>query len=99
MQFKPFVFDKMNRQVPVLIEPMLRSDAESTNLPPMWQTSWTSEYLAEDRFQKYAAKVNGELIALGAYEVLENPLVVHIVYMEAHPESNPILSNWKEASK
>lgn len=99
MQFKPFVFDKMNRQVPVLIEPMLRSDTESTNLPPMWQTSWTSEYLAEDRFQKYAAKVNGELIALGAYEVLENSLVVHIVYMEAHPESNPILSNWKEASK
>lgn len=95
MQFKPFVFDKMNRQVPVLIEPMLRSDAESTNLPPVWQTSWTSEYLAEDRFQKYAAKVSGELIALGAYEVLENSLVVHIVYMEAHPESNPTLDDGK----
>ena len=32
-----------------------------------------------------------ELIALGVYDVLENSLVVHIVYMEAHPESNPTL--------
>ena len=91
MQFKPFVFDKMNRQIPVSIEPMMQSDAEVTNLPPVWQTSWTSEYLAEERFEKYAAKVGDELIALGAYEVLENSLVVHIVYMEAHPESNPTL--------
>ena len=81
----------MNRQVPVSIEPMLLSDAESTNLPPVWQTSWVSDFLAEDRLEKYAAKVNGELTALGAYEVLENSLVVHIVYMEAHPESNPTL--------
>ena len=89
MQFKPFVLDKMNRQVPVSIEPMLQLDAEFTNLPPVWQTSWTSEYLAEERFEKYAAKVGDELIALGAYEVLENSLIVHIVYMEAHPKSNP----------
>ena len=45
----------------------------------------------EGRFEKYSAKVEDELIALGAYEVLENSLVVHIVYMEAHPESNPTL--------
>ena len=91
MQFKPFVFDRMNRQIPVSIEPMLQLDAEFTDLPPVWQTSWTSEYLAEERFEKYAAKVGDDLIALGAYEVLENLLVVHIVYMEAHPESNPTL--------
>lgn len=91
MQFKPFVFDKMNRQIPVSIESMQQADAESTNLPSAWQTSWTSEYLAEERFEKYAAKVGDELIALGAYEVLESSLVVHIVYMEAHPESNPTL--------
>ena len=89
MQFKPFVFDKINRQVPVSFEPMTQIDAESTNLPLVWQTSWTSEYLAEERFEKYAAKAGDELIALGAYEVLENSLVVHIVYMEAQPESNP----------
>lgn len=93
MQFKPFVFDTMNRQVSVSIEPMLPSDAVATNLPPIWQTSWTSEFLAEERFEKYAAKVNGELIALAAYEVLQNSLIVHIVYMEAHPESNPTLDD------
>lgn len=97
MQFKPFVFNKMNRQVPVSIEPMFPSDAESTNLPPVWQTSWTSEFLDEDRFEKYAAKVNGELIALAAYEVLQNSLVVHIVYMEAHPDSNPTMDGGNPA--
>ena len=47
--------------------------------------------MAEERFEKYAAKVGNELIALGAYEVLDHALVVHIVYMEAQPESNPNL--------
>lgn len=97
MQFKPFVFDKMNQQVPVSIEPLHPSDAESTNLLPVWQTSWTSEFLAEDRFEKYAAKVNGELIASAAYEVLQNSLVVHIVYMEAHPDSNPTIDGGNPA--
>lgn len=91
MQFKPFVLDKENQQIPVFIVPMSRDDAELTNLSPMWQTSWTSEYLAEECFKKYAAKVGDELIALGAYEVLNHALVVHIVYMEAQPESNPNL--------
>ena len=31
------------------------------------------------------------MIALGAYEILENALAVHIVYLEAQPESNPTL--------
>lgn len=93
MQFKPFVLDKKNRKIPVSVEPMTQLDADSTNLPPVWQTSWTSEYLADERFAKYAAKVGNELIALGAYEILENSLVVHIIYMEAHPESNPTIDN------
>ncbi len=91
MQFKPFVFNRENMQIPVSIEPMTQLDAQTTNLLPVWQTPWTSEYLAEDRFEKYAARAGGELIALGAYEILENSLVVHIAYMEAHPESNPTL--------
>ena len=93
MQFKAFVFDKANTQIPVSIVPMAQADAESTNLPPVWQTSWTSEYLTGDRFEKYAAKAGDELIALGAYEILDNSLVVHIVYMEAQPESNPTLDD------
>ena len=93
MQFKPFVLDKANTQVPVSIVPMGQADAESTNVPPVWQTSWTSKYLTGDRFEKYAAKAGDELIALGAYEILDNSLVVHIVYMEAQPESNPTLDD------
>lgn len=91
MHFNPFVLNKANQQIPVSIVPMLQTDAESTNVPPIWQTSWTSEYLVGDRFEKYAAKAGDELIALGAYEILDNSLVVHIVYMEAQPESNPTL--------
>lgn len=97
MQFKPFVLDRMDWQVPVLTESMRRADVDTTQLPPAWQTSWTSEYLTTDRFEKYAAKANDELIALGAYEVLTHSLVVHIVYMEAHPESNPTMDGGEPA--
>ena len=93
MQFKPFVLDSANVQVPVSIHPMAQCDAALTNLPPVWQTSWTSDYLADIHFEKYAAKVGDELIALAAYEILDHSLVVHIVYMEAQPGSNPNLHN------
>ena len=91
MQFRPFVYDAMNRQVPVAIEPMTPQDAALTDREPLWQTSWASEYLANEDYEKYAARVGDELIALAAYEVLPTALVVHIVYMEAQPESNPTL--------
>ncbi len=93
MQFRPFVFNRTMQQIPVSIQPMTRQDAALTNTPPVWQTSWTSEYLEDERFEKYAAKVKGELIALGAYEILEYALVVHLAYMEAHPASNPTLDD------
>ena len=91
MQFRPFVYDAMNRQVPVAIEPMTPQDVALTDREPLWQTSWASEYLANEGYEKYAARVGDELIALAAYEVLPTALVVHIVYMEAQPESNPTL--------
>ena len=91
MQFSPFVVDSEGNLVPVVIAPMLPADAERTNLSPVWQTSWTSEFLASPRFQKYAVKSGAELVALGAYETLERSLVVHIVYMESQPESNPVI--------
>ncbi len=93
MEFKPFVFDCNEQQIPVSIAPMTAEDAEQTNMSPLWQTSWTSEYLIDSRFEKYAAKVGDELIALAAYEILKDALVVHIVYMEAHPDSNPTLDD------
>ena len=93
MRFQPFVFDGQGEQIPVTIVPMTPHDAESTNTEPVWQTSWTSEFLTDEKFQRYAAKIGDEVIALAAYEILEDALVVHIVYMEAHPESNPTASN------
>ena len=91
MEFSPFVYDRENIQIPVSIEPMTREDAERTNAIPIWQTPWTSEYLDNETIEKYAAKAGNELIALGAYEILENSLIVRIVYMEAQPESNPTM--------
>jgi len=81
VRFQPFVYDSENQQVLATIEPMTQQDADETNAQPLWQTSWTSEYLANPKYEKYAAKVGDELIALAAYEILENALVVHIVYM------------------
>lgn len=77
MQFRPFVYDAMNRQVPVAIEPMTAQDAALTDREPLWQTSWTSEYLADENYEKYAARVGDELIALAAYKILPTALVVH----------------------
>ena len=93
MQFVPYVYDNSQNKINVSIQEMTSSDAERTNEIPLQQTSWTSEYLLDDRLEKYSVKHNEELIALGAYEIMEQQLVVHIVYMEAQPESNPNLDN------
>lgn len=92
MQFAPFVLDAGNDPVTVTMEPMSPADAAVTDQIPYWQTSWTSEYLSTDRFEKYAAKNGDELVALGAYEILENSLIVHIAYIEAQPQSNPVIA-------
>ena len=93
MQFRPFVYDTANQQVPVVIEPMTPHDVALTDRKPLWQTSWASEYLADERYEKYAARVGDELIALAAYEILPTALDVQIVYMEAQPESNATLDD------
>lgn len=33
-----------------------------------------------------------ELVALGAYEILPSSIIVHIIYLESHPESNPTIA-------
>ena len=70
---------------------MTKQDAVQTNFLPKWQISWTSDFLQDGKFDCYFAKVSDELIVLAAYEILPDSLVVHIVYMEAHPDSNPTL--------
>ena len=91
MQFVPYVFDRNDKRVDVSITPMESTDALQTESSPKWQTEWTSEYLASEAFEKYAVKAGEELLALGAYEIQENALIVHIVYMEAEPDSNPTI--------
>ena len=92
MQFVPYVYDMDQKQVPVVIAPMTEEDANSTNDVPEWQTSWTSDFLTADRLERYSVKVDDELIALGAYEIQNDALIVYIVYMESHPESNPTMT-------
>lgn len=71
---------------------MKKSDAVQTEKEPVWQTSWLSDYIQDDAFEKYALKTsNGELVALAAYEILENDVMVHITYIESQPESNPTI--------
>ena len=52
MQFRPFVYDAANHQVPAVIEPMTPQDAALTDREPLWQTSWASEYLANEGYKK-----------------------------------------------
>ena len=92
MIFVPYVYNRDDERVVVSITPMTQSDASLTEMEPKWQTPWTSEYLTTDDFEKYAVRIGDELIALGAYEIQENALIVHIVYMEASPESNPMIA-------
>ena len=92
MTFLPYVFDHTGSKVPVDIVPTSQSDTIETTVNG-WQTPWNSEYLTDERLCRFSAKAGNELIALGAYELLESALVVHIVYMEAHPESNPVLDD------
>ena len=56
MQFRPFVYDAANQQVPVAIEPMTPQDAATTTKEPRWQTDWTSEYISKGKFDVYGLK-------------------------------------------
>ena len=59
----------------------------------MWQTDWTSEYLASPAIDKYAVKsADGELIALGAYQIRGRKAYVYILYAESAPHSNPTMN-------
>ena len=91
MQLRPFVYDAMNRQVPVAIEPMTPQDAATTIKEPRWQTDWTSEYISKGKVDVYGLKTRvGELVALGAYEISEDVVTVHIVYMESQARHHGI---------
>ncbi len=87
--FSLHIWNRDQTRVSVVMSKASRQDLEVTG-SAVWQTDWTSDYIATDRFALYALKTEaGELVALAAYEVREENLAVHIVYMESQPESNP----------
>ena len=98
MEFKLHVLQNdTGEKIPVEMCPMSIADAESTIHEPLWQTDWTSDYISDERFEKYAMKTaSGELIALAAYEILPEYIVVRIAYMESAPESNPTMTDTKK---
>ena len=72
MYFAPFIVSaEHERKVPVVIERATAEDLKATAKDPKWQTDWTSEYLADEKIEKYSLKTKeGNLIALGAYRVM-----------------------------
>ena len=43
-------------QISVSITRMIQSEVRITEKKPVWQTDWTSDYLQDPRFEKYALK-------------------------------------------
>lgn len=87
MYFSPFIIRNSDgEKIRAAISPMKKKDAVQTIHEPAWQSNWTNEELAE--FEKYSLKTeDGELVALGAYEILKERVCVHIVYIESQPET------------
>lgn len=55
--FEPYILSTETQEhVPVRIEEMTSADAESTHLPPVWQTDWTSDFISNPEYLKYAVR-------------------------------------------
>lgn len=92
-RFSLYVVMNANKnKVPVTAKKATAQDLSATTADPKWQTDWTDDYIAESGFDLYAFHTReGELVALGAYELDENSVVVHIIYMESQAQSNKTL--------
>lgn len=89
-----FVVDINGAKVPVNMIGLTEEDIKETE---SWLTYWGSDYIRSSNHENYAMKSgNGELIALASYEIIQNRLVIHIVYMESQPESNPVMTDQKK---
>ena len=91
-RFRLYIWSGNKRKVFVTAAKAKRQDLEVTGSAPQWHTDWTSDYITSSGFDLYAFKtVEGELVALGAYEVRNGTMGVHVVYMESQAQSNPTL--------
>ena len=93
MRFIPYILRGADGDtIQVIIEPASASDLAATSKDPIWQTDWNSGYLANPAVKKYAMKtLDGELIALAAYQIAGKKAYVYILYVESAPHSNPTL--------
>lgn len=83
------------KTIPIEIDRATTADLATTK--SCWQSDWTSDFIGDPNLEKYAAKTDeGEIIALGAYKEDESGISVYIVDIEAHPESNPTISQPKK---
>lgn len=88
-KFRLHVWNTESTKIFVAATRASRQDLAVTQSEPQWQTNWTSDYILGSTFDLYALKTpEGELVALGAYEVRDGNMGVHIVYMESQTESN-----------
>lgn len=92
MSYAFYVTDQDQNKIPVSLSPASRSDCIETRANH-WQTDWTSEYIQQDHFDKYAMVVEntGELIGLLACEPIPEQYCLFLAYMEAAPDCNPTL--------
>ena len=81
MFFAPYVIRGSNAEkVLVQILPASPEDLAATKGTPSWQTDWESEYLSQLSVDKFALKLeNGELLALGAYQISGRKAYVYII--------------------
>lgn len=95
MFFLPYVLQKSDHAcIHVEILPATVEDMDSTRCEPRWQTDWTSAYLSNPAVEKYTMKTpDGELIALGAYQIAGRKAYVYIIYAESAPHSNPTIES------
>ena len=95
MYFAPYVVRGRDAEkVAVEIIPAAQQDIAVTKGEPAWQTVWDSEYLSSPTVDKFAMKLkNGELLALGAYQISGRKAYVYILYLEsAHPATRRSLN-------
>lgn len=100
MFFSPFVISGISNEiVPVDIVEAEQKDLNTAKKEAGWQTDWTSDYLQNPEIHKYAMKSKtGELIALGAYQVVGDKTYAYVVYLESAPQSNPTITARKKYS-
>lgn len=94
MYFAPYVIRGDNAErIGVQIIPATQQDLAGTKVDPLWQTDWESGYLTAPNIDKFAMKLSdGELLALGAYQIAGNKAYVYILYLESAPQSNPTIT-------